>query len=69
MCSHIPNKGEQMVRYYGYYSNVCRGQRKKINEDGLVPCIVHPDESCKQHCKNSTGLIRAICPSAIDLNN
>jgi len=20
MCSHIPNKGEQMVRYYGHYS-------------------------------------------------
>ena len=20
MCSHVPNKGEQMVRYYGYYS-------------------------------------------------
>jgi len=22
MCSHIPDKGEQMVRYYGYYSIV-----------------------------------------------
>jgi len=22
MCSHVPNKGEQMVRYYGYYSTV-----------------------------------------------
>ena len=29
MCSHVPNKGEQMVRYYGYYSNVTRGKRKK----------------------------------------
>ena len=37
-CSHVPNKGEsfdlealdrQMVRYYGYYSNVSRGKRKK----------------------------------------
>ncbi len=27
MCSHVPNKGEQMVRYYGYYSNVARGKR------------------------------------------
>jgi hypothetical protein len=27
ICSHIPNKGEQMVRYYGYYSNVSRGKR------------------------------------------
>ena len=28
MCSHVPNKGEQMVRYYGYYSNVSRGKRQ-----------------------------------------
>jgi hypothetical protein len=21
MCSHVPNRGEQMARYYGYYSN------------------------------------------------
>jgi len=25
MCSHVPDRGEQMVRYYGYYSNVSRG--------------------------------------------
>ena len=29
VCSHIPNKNEQMVRYTGYYSNVCRGRREK----------------------------------------
>ncbi|MHB1335962.1 MAG: transposase [Candidatus Humimicrobiaceae bacterium] len=29
ICSHIPNKNEQMARYMGYYSNVCRGRRKK----------------------------------------
>ncbi len=27
--THIPNKGEQLVRYYGIYSNVSRGKRKK----------------------------------------
>ncbi len=27
--AHIPNKGEQLVRYYGVYSNVSRGKRKK----------------------------------------
>ncbi len=27
--AHIPNKGEQLVRYYGAYSNVFRGKRKK----------------------------------------
>jgi hypothetical protein len=29
ICSHIPEKSEQMVRYLGFYSNVCRGKRKK----------------------------------------
>ena len=27
--SHIPDKGQQMIRYYGYYSNKNRGKRKK----------------------------------------
>ena len=35
MCSHIPNRGEQMVRYYGYYSNVSRGNRQKEKTDTL----------------------------------
>ncbi len=29
LTAHIPNKGEQLVRYYGYYSNVARGKKKK----------------------------------------
>ncbi|MGH7771856.1 MAG: transposase [Candidatus Binatia bacterium] len=29
LTAHIPNKGEQLVRYYGYYSNVSRGKEKK----------------------------------------
>ena len=37
MCSHVPNKGEQMARYYGYYSNVARGKRK-----GQTPTIRFP---------------------------
>lgn len=34
MRSHVPNKGEQMVRYYGYYSRVSRGKR--------IPFILDP---------------------------
>jgi hypothetical protein len=29
MCTHIPNRGEQIVRYYGYYSSVSRGKRQR----------------------------------------
>ena len=36
MTSHVPNKGEQMVRYYGYYSNAARGKRKKAEKDELI---------------------------------
>ena len=40
MCSHVPDKGEQMVRYYDYYSNVSRGKRNRENQGGLMPCIL-----------------------------
>ena len=49
-----------MVRYYGYYSNVCRAQRKKANEDGWVPCILQPDEPSKGYRKNWARLIQKI---------
>ena len=34
-----------MVRYYGYYSNVCRGKRKARGEDDALPTVLHPDEA------------------------
>jgi len=60
MCSHVPNKGEQMVRYYGYYSNVSRGSRKKSDQDGLIPCLLQPEESSKGYRKNWARLIQKI---------
>ena len=60
MASHVPNKGEQMVRYYGHYSNVSRGKRKKQNEDGMIPPILEPDGSSKEHRKNWARLIQKI---------
>ncbi len=60
MSSHVPEKGEQMVRYYGYYSNVCRGRRKKLNQDGLIPDILERDEDSKAYRKNWAKLIQKI---------
>jgi hypothetical protein len=40
LVTHIPNKGEQMVRYYGYYSKKSRGMRKKAGTDDQVPALV-----------------------------
>jgi hypothetical protein len=60
MCSHVPNKGEQMAPYYGHYSNVARGKRKKLDQDGLIPSILEPDGSSKEFRKNWARLIQKI---------
>ncbi|MCX6383919.1 MAG: transposase [Actinobacteria bacterium] len=46
LCSHIPNMGEQTVRYYGFYSNVCRGRRKRQKEDN-ADYVIEGDEHTK----------------------
>jgi hypothetical protein len=62
MCSHIPDRIEQMVRYYGYYSNVSRGKRKKT-DDGILS-ILEADKSSEEYRKNWARLIQKIgaCP-------
>lgn len=60
MSSHVPEKGEQMVRYYGYYSNVCRGRRKKQNQDALIPDILERDEDSQAYRMNWAKLIQKI---------
>jgi hypothetical protein len=60
MCCHVPNKGEQMVRYYGYYSNVSRGKRKKEDNDELIPSILEPNGSSKEYRRNWARLIQKI---------
>jgi hypothetical protein len=37
LTTHIPNRGEQMVRYYGYYSNKPGGIRRKNRENRARP--------------------------------
>jgi hypothetical protein len=60
MCSHVPNKGEQMVRYYGYYSSVSRGKRKSHDQDDLIPSILEPEGSSREYRKNWARLIQKI---------
>ena len=49
-----------MVRYYGHYSNVSRGKRKKQDQDGLIPSILEPDGSSREHRRNWARLIQKI---------
>jgi hypothetical protein len=55
--THIPNKGEQMVRYYGFYSNKSRGLRKKAGTDDQVPALIVSPRAFR---KNWARLIQKI---------
>ncbi len=58
--THIPNKGEQMVRYYGYYSNKSRGMRKKAGIDDQVPALAESAVSSTAFRRNWARLIQKI---------
>jgi len=60
LVTHIPNKGEQMVRYYGYYSNKSRGMRKKARTDDQLPALVESATSSMALRKNWARLIQKI---------
>jgi hypothetical protein len=59
MTSHIPDQREQMVRYYGFYSNVSRGLRQKENKDDLIPYVIEPEKNVKPN-RNWARLIQKI---------
>ena len=60
MCSHVSNRGEQTVRYYGYYSNASRGNRRKENSDDSIPCIIESDAGSPAKRKAWARLIQKI---------
>jgi hypothetical protein len=60
LVTHVPNKGEQMVRYYGYYSNKSRGMRKKAGIDDQVPALVESAVSSSAFRRNWARLIQKI---------
>jgi len=60
VCSHIPNKGEQMARYYGYYSNVSRGKWQKEGNNNAIPCILESQGYAKTFRRKWARLIQKI---------
>ena len=60
MCSHVPNKGEQMVRYYGYYSNVAWGKRRRADSDDVIPCVLEPELTDRNFRRTWARLIQKI---------
>jgi hypothetical protein len=60
LTTHIPNRGEQMCRYYGYYSNKSRGMRKKSGADDVVPALMEPVLTSRVMRKSWARLIQKI---------
>ncbi len=61
MVSHLPLKGEQLVKYYGHYSNRARGERRKKGQDPATPPpLLDPDLSSKEARRTWSHLIRKI---------
>jgi hypothetical protein len=49
-----------MVRYYGYYSNRARGDRKKTGKDDEVPALMEPEVSSKEFRRRWAQLIQKV---------
>ena len=44
LMNHIPDKHENLVRYYGYYSNRSQGARKQAEKDDESPAPLIIDQ-------------------------
>ncbi len=42
--SHIPDKGQVMIRYYGLYSNANRGKMRKVGVSPSHPLIIEEED-------------------------
>jgi ribosomal protein S27E len=67
--SHIPDKGQVMIRYYGLYSNAHRGKMRKAGAASSPPLIIE-DDTPFVPSRGWAGMIRKVfevdpllCPS------
>jgi len=57
--SHIPEKGQVMVRYFGLYANAHRGKVRK-SEEAAGKLIIIEEESRKIPCRGWAEMIRKV---------
>ena len=53
---HLPDKGQQLVRFYGHYSNVCQGRKKPQTGCAVQPAAPEAqgkDDSFRQQCRSN----------------
>jgi hypothetical protein len=57
--SHIPDKGQVMIHYYGFYSNAHMGKMRKAVCNSLYPLITK-DGPTYVHYKSWAEMIRKV---------
>ena len=57
--SHIPDKGQVMVRYYGLYANAHRGKVRKAGRTGFRLKILE-EEGCRMPSRGWAEMIRKV---------
>ncbi len=57
MGTHVPERGRQSVRYYGFLSNAAPGRRRKDEGDDPLPTVLEPEVCSEGFGKNSTGAL------------
>ena len=69
LTAHIPNAGERLVRYYGWYSNVSRGKRRKAQGEASTAIVesseVFPSEAKRAWARLTTQVYEVdplVCP-------
>ena len=55
--SHIPDKGQVMIRYYGLYANAYKGKKRKSGEDNNLPFSFFHKLPCDSTLSSSFSLI------------
>ena len=61
---HIPDKRFQMVRYYGWYSNKMRGQRRKRAEEAACESAAAAQQGCGAKGNAAIEIIQHLAPKA-----
>ena len=60
MVSHVPDKNQHTVRFYGAYSNRSRGKARQIGREAMIPDVLEPEISSTEFRRNWARLIRKI---------
>jgi len=51
--THVPARGQQSIRYYGFLSNAARGNRRKQEGQDPLPAVLEPVAPAQGRGKNS----------------